>query len=155
MKLGQAPRIDGSLVAYFTSHRSRLWELYISVCVTLRHTYYKLLTFKTVTWNTCQKDTAVYWALFQYPIRRLTVTSRKVFKPWDLFLELCTCPEVWQAPRQQSPRQHCCWGACRISKRSDYLNCQSRSLDTSLDLTIRRLIGYWNGALISVIDLEL
>ena len=30
------------------------------------------------------------WALFQYPIRYLSVTSCSVLKPWDLYLELYT-----------------------------------------------------------------
>ena len=50
--------------------------------------------------------------------------------------------EIWQAPRQ-----HCCRSAWQISKRFDELNYQSRGFETSWDLTIRRLIGYWNGAL--------
>ena len=35
--------------------------------------------------------------------------------------------------------------ACQISKRYDHLNYQYRSFETPRDLTIRRLIGYWNG----------
>ena len=80
-------------------------------------------------------------APFQYPIRRLTVRSRKVSKTRDLYLELPDRSEIWQAPRQQS-----CRSACQISKRCDNLNYQSRGFETSRDLTIRRLIGYWNGA---------
>ena len=34
-----------------------------------------------------------------------------------------------------------------LSKRCDNLNYQSRGYETSRDLTIRRLSGYWNGAL--------
>ena len=82
------------------------------------------------------------WTLFQYSIRRLIVRSRKVSKPRDLYLELSDRSEIWQAPRQ-----HCCRCACQISKRCDNLNYQSRGFETSRDLTIRRLIGYWNGAL--------
>ena len=37
--------------------------------------------------------------------------------------------------------------ACQISKRWDDLNYQSRGFETSRDLAIRRLFGYWNGAL--------
>ena len=74
-------------------------------------------------------------APFQYPIRSLIVRSREVSKPRDLYLELFDCSEIWQAPRQ-----------CQISKRCGNLNYQSRSFETSRDLTIRRLIGYWNGA---------
>ena len=49
--------------------------------------------------------------------------------------------EIWQAHRQQ-----CCRCACQISERSDKYKYQSRGFETSRDLTIRRLIGYWNGA---------
>ena len=40
---------------------------------------------------------------------------------------------------------HCCRGACQISKRCDNSNYQSRGFETSGDLTIKRIIGYWNG----------
>ena len=80
------------------------------------------------------------WALFQYPIRRLIVRYRKVSKPRDLYLGLSDRSEIWQAPRQ-----HWCRCACQISKRCDDLNYQSRGFETSRDLTIRRLIRYWNG----------
>ena len=83
-------------------------------------------------------------APFQYPIRRLTVRSRNVSKPRDLYLELSDRSEIWQAPRQQG-----CRSACQNSKRCDNLDNQCRGFETSRDLTIRRLIGYWNGALAS------
>ena len=82
------------------------------------------------------------WAPFQYPIRRLIVRSRKVSKPRDSRLELSDRSAIWQAPRQQG-----CRSACQISKRCDNFNYQSRGFETSRDLTIRRLSGYWNGAL--------
>ena len=72
------------------------------------------------------------WAPFQYPIRRLTVRSHKVSKARDLY-----CPIALG-----------CRSACQISKRCDNLNYQSRGFETSRDLTIRRLIGYWSGALV-------
>ena len=78
----------------------------------------------------------------QYPKRRLSVRSRKVSKPRDLYLKLSDRSEIWQALRQ-----HCCRCACQIAKRCGNLNYQSRGFETSRDLTIRRLIGYWNGAL--------
>ena len=37
------------------------------------------------------------WALSQYPKRRLSVRSRKVSKPGDLYLELSNRSEIWQA----------------------------------------------------------
>ena len=47
--------------------------------------------------------------------------------------------EIWQASRQ-----HCCRGACQISKRYDNSNYQSRDFEISRDLVIRYLLGYWN-----------
>ena len=41
---------------------------------------------------------------------------------------------------------NCCRGPCQISKRCDDLNYQSRSFETLRDLTIRRLIRYWDRA---------
>ena len=50
----------------------------------------------------------------------------------------------------QVPRQHCCRRACQILKRCDYLNYLSRGFETSRDLMRRHLIGYWNGAQVSM-----
>ena len=80
----------------------------------------------------------------QYPIIRLIVRSRKVSKPRDLYLELSDRSEIWQARRQ-----HCCRCACQISKRYGNLKYQSRGFETSWDLTIRRLFGYWDGSLMA------
>ena len=77
----------------------------------------------------------------QYLKRRLSVRSRKVSKPQDLYLELSDRFEIWQALRQQ-----CCWCACHISKRYDNFKYQSRGFETLRDLTERRLFGYWDGA---------
>ena len=77
----------------------------------------------------------------QYPKRRIFVRSRKVSKSRDLYLELSDRSEIWQALRQ-----HCCRCACQISKRYDNLKYQSHGFETSRDLTIRRLFGYWDGA---------
>ena len=63
----------------------------------------------------------------------------KASKPWDLYLKVCDLSEIWQAHRQQ-----CCRCHCSIS--TD-LNSQSRCFETSQDLTITRLVVYWNGAL--------
>ena len=76
----------------------------------------------------------------QYTILRLIVRSREVSKPWDFYLELSDRPEIWQ-----TPRQHCCRCACQIAKRYDHPGTLSRAFETLRDLTIRRLIGYWNG----------
>ena len=83
------------------------------------------------------------WAPSQYPKKCLSVRSRKVSKPRDLYLELSDCSEIWQALRQQ-----CCRCACQISKRYDNLKYQSRGFETLRDLTKRRLFGYWDGALV-------
>ena len=77
-------------------------------------------------------------ALFQYPTRRLIVRSREVSKPLDLYLELYDRSDIWQAHWQ-----HCYRCACQISKRCNDWNYQSRGFETSLDLMIRRIIGYW------------
>ena len=77
----------------------------------------------------------------QYQKRRLSVRSRKVSKPRDLYIELSDRSEIWQALRQQ-----CCRCACQISKRYDNLKYQSRGFETLRVLTKRRLFGYWDGA---------
>ena len=82
---------------------------------------------------------AASWSPFQYPIRRLIVRSRKVSKPQDWCLEFSDCSEIWQ-----TYRQHCCWGWCQISEWCDNSNYQSHGFKTAWDLTIRRLIRYWN-----------
>ena len=82
-------------------------------------------------------------APFQYPIRRLIARSRELSRPWDLYLKLSDRSEIWQTNLQQ-----CCRLAFQISKRCDNLNYQSRRFETSRDLTIRRLIGYWNATLL-------
>ena len=68
------------------------------------------------------------------------IRSRKVSKLRDLHLELADRSEIWQALRLQ-----CCRCACQISKRYGNLKYQSRGFETSRDLTIRRLFGYWDG----------
>ena len=78
---------------------------------------------------------------FHYPMRRLIVRSRKICKPRDLPLKLHDRSEIWQAPQQQW-----CRCACQFSKRCDNLNYQSQGFENSRDLTIRRLIWYWNRA---------
>ena len=81
------------------------------------------------------------WAPSQYPERRLSVRSRKVSKPWDLYLDLPDRSEIWQALRQP-----CCRCACQISKRYDDLKYKSRGFETLRDLTKKRLFGDWDGA---------
>ena len=61
----------------------------------------------------------------QYPKRSLSVRSRKISKPRDLYLELSDRSEIWQALRQQ-----CCRCACQISKRYDNWKYQSRGFET-------------------------
>ena len=110
-----------------------------------------MATLRWLHWNIGHRDSSTrngHLAPFQYPIRRLIVRSRKVSNEQDLYLGLSDRSKIWQAPRQ-----HCCRGACQISKRCDDLHCQSRGFETSRDLTIRRLIGYWNGALSHIDDM--
>ena len=78
---------------------------------------------------------------FQYARRHLIVRLREISKLLAsyLSLKLCDRSDIWQAPGQF------CRRACQISKRCDNLNYQSRGFETSQDLTIRRLICYWNG----------
>ena len=80
-------------------------------------------------------------ALFQYSIRRIIVSSRKDLKAWDRVLKCSYRFEILQAHGQQ-----CYRGACQISERSDDSKHKSRGFETSRDLSIRRLIGYWNRA---------
>ena len=87
------------------------------------------------------------WDLLQYPIRRHIVRSLEVSKPRGLWLESSNRPGIWQAPRQ-----HCCRGSSQISTRCDNSNHQYRGFETTRDLTIRRLIGYWTGALVQAIN---
>ena len=54
--------------------------------------------------------------------------------------------EIWQAYWQ-----HCCPGACQISEQSVNFKYKPRSFEALCDLTIRRLIGYWNRALMATI----
>ena len=98
----------------------------------------------------CVWELGHYWfrrwpvtrALFQYPIERLIFRFREVSKPQDLYLEYSDRSAIWQAPWQ-----YCCRGACQMSKRYDDLNYKSRDFGSSRVLTIRRIIGYWSGAL--------
>ena len=78
----------------------------------------------------------------QYPKRRLFVRSREVSKPRDWYFKLSYRFEIWQAHRQQ-----CCRSACQISERSDNSKYKSRGFEALRDLTKRRLLGYWDGAL--------
>ena len=76
---------------------------------------------------------------FQCPIMRLIVRSRNISKPRNLYLELSDHSDSLQPHRQQ------CWCAYQITKRCDKLNYQSRGFETSRDITIMSLVGYWNG----------
>ena len=81
------------------------------------------------------------WAPSQYSKIRLSVRSRKVSKPRDLYFKLSYRFEIWQAHRQ-----HCCRSACQFSERSDNSKYKSRGFETLRDLTERRIFGYWDGA---------
>ena len=91
--------------------------------------------------DTCINQAAA-WGLFQHPIRRRIVRSHEVSKLRDWLLSHRF--EIWQAPRQQ-----CCRGACQFSERLGNSNYKYRGFESSRDLAIRRLIRYWNRALIS------
>ena len=95
--------------------------------------------------NKLSSEVMTTWSPSQYPKRRLSVRSRKVSEPRDLYLELSDRSEIWRALRQQ-----CCRCACQISKRCDDLKYQSRGFETLRDLTERRLFRYWDGALVAV-----
>ena len=81
-----------------------------------------------------------YLGPFQY---RISLVERpcKVWNVWDRCLEICNHCEIWLAPRRHYYR-----GARKISKPYTHFNIQSHGFETSLDLTIRRLIKYWNGS---------
>ena len=76
-------------------------------------------------------------------MRCLIVRSHDASKPRDWYLKLSDRSEIWQAPWQ-----HCCRCACQISEWYDNLNYQSHSFESSRDLMIERLIGYWNRVLV-------
>ena len=57
---------------------------------------YPIVTCRYNTWCQYWSGTSLIpWPPFQYPIRRLTVRSRKVSKPRDLYLELSDRSEIW------------------------------------------------------------
>ena len=71
-------------------------------------------------------------------------------KSLDRQFVLSHCFVIWQAHRQQ-----CCRSACQISDWSDNSKYKSCGLETSRDLTIRRLIWYWIGPSIRItVDLS-
>ena len=114
---------------------------WFKLCIQVYHTKVK------TNISRCHHITSLHieaWDPFQYPIRRVIVRSRKVSKPRDWQFKLSHRFEIWQANRQQ-----CCRGACKISERADNSKYKSRGFETSRGLTIRRLIGYWNGGLVT------
>ena len=62
-----------------------------------------------------------------------------------LVIRVPHCSEIWQATRQ-----HCCRGACQISKWYEHFNTRSRGFETLWGLTLRRLIRYWIGLQVTV-----
>ena len=124
------------------SHHIFKLQSYCKFVIRTRHQIIQYLTnIRVKGSSSIVRHYSVSRALLQNPIRRLTVRSHKVSKPRDLYWELSDRSEIYQAPRQQG-----CRSACKISKRCDNLKYQSRGFETSRDLTIRRLIEYWNGA---------
>ena len=109
------------------------------------HMQHRVILHRTISGSVCTTVdcyTVLVWAPSQYPKRRLIIRSREVSKPRDWYFELSYRLEIWHAHRQQ-----CCRSACHISDNSKY---KSRSFETSRDLTIRRLFGYWDGALVAL-----
>ena len=127
-------KMSGHVPALAWHPKALVWLIAVFWCDTLL----KL----TASPSAGNNDAIGSWSPFQYPIRRLIVRSRKLSKLRNLYLESSHRSERWQAPRQ-----HCCRSADQISKRYDNLN-QSGGFETLQDLTIKRLIGYWNGALV-------
>ena len=86
------------------------------------------------------RTTTKAWATFQYPRLRLMVRSRKVSKLRKMRLELYDCSEIDRhlgSSIADVPVNG-------ISKRCNDLNYQSHEFDTSRDLTIISIFGYWN-----------
>ena len=117
-------------------------------------------TWSSIIWPLCSSDgvsyrkrnaddvhmiTGTIWAPSQYTKRCLFVRSREVSKSRDWYFKLLHRFEIWQAHRQP-----CCQSACQISERSDNSEYKSRGFETLRDLTERRLIGYWDGALVAL-----
>ena len=65
--------------------------------------------------------------------------SRKASNTRDRMLKYLYRSEIWQAHWQQQ----CCRGVSQITERYDYFKYKSRGFETSRDLAMRRLIGYW------------
>ena len=99
----------------------------------IMHTVLNFLWFGTHGVDACVQGPV------SFPIRRLIVTSREVSKPRDWQLKLSQCFEIWQARRQ-----HCCGSAYQISERKYNSEYKFRGVVTLHDITIGRLIKYWN-----------
>ena len=84
-------------------------------------------------------------APFQYLMKHLVLKSHQVTKPWDWGFKSSHHLEIWQAHRQQ-----CCWGASQISEQLDNSKYESCAFKTLQDLTMKHIIGYWNGVQVAV-----
>ena len=73
-------------------------------------------------------------------------TSREVSKPRDWMLLLFYHSEIWQASRQR-----CCRGARQILEQLEKCKHESRGLEASRDLAVRRPSVYWIEALSTVL----
>ena len=117
------------------------WRIYR--CETLSDQFIHILIWIwTVLWLPHYNVPRWCRAPIQYPIRHLILRSHKVSKPRKLYFEISDRSDIWQALRQ-----HCCRCACQISKQCEHFNTRSRVFETLSDLTIKRIIRYWNGAL--------
>ena len=119
------------------SDRSEIWKTHRQRCCRCA---FKILG----RWDTFELYTAASrcsesWVAFQYPIRRLIVTSHKASKLRDLHLELC----------DRSENRQCFRSACQISKQYDDLNYHSRirgfmrSYDKTSYRILKRAPGPW------------
>ena len=61
----------------------------------------------------------------QYRIRHLIVRSHTVSMVRDKWLEFSNYSDIWHASRQ-----HCCRGACQMSKRYEHFNTRARAIET-------------------------
>ena len=78
------------------------------------------------------------WAPFQYPIRHLIKTSRKVSKPRDFVFRIVRSLD--------GPLSSSAVDVPVVSQRCTNLSFKPSGFDASRNVRMRRLLGYWNGA---------
>ena len=123
---------------------SQLWDMRLCMCVCLMspktyngscahvslnlHEQLMNISSRKFHFHSTNSLPCAIWAPSQYPDRNFKI----VISLWN-----------WQAHRQ-----HCCRSARQISERSDSSKHKSHGFGTSRDLTIIRLIGYWDEILV-------